>query len=67
MTNGYPEPAISRLEESTVKAKSLISIGLSPMKTELNTGLELMPLKWTDSIPKCTIWEEFEALIMLRS
>ena len=43
MTNGYPEPAISRLDESTVKAESLISIGRSLMETELNTRLEFQP------------------------
>ena len=37
IANGYP---ISRLEENTVKVKSLISIGLFLMKAELNIGLK---------------------------
>ena len=53
------EPTILRLEESTVKATSLILIGRTLMKTELNFTLKfqhVMPLEWTDSIQKkCTI------------
>ena len=40
IANGYP---ISRLEENTVKVKSLILIGLFLMKTELNIGLKIQP------------------------
>ena len=43
ITSLFPEPAISRLKEGTVIVKSLISIGLTLMKTELNIGLEYQP------------------------